>query len=163
MTEKHKQKRAELIALSAKAKDLRDDLTEQAENEETALYWASRTVNFMLLNHIYETDGATEFNTFKQWKEQGATIKKGAKAFLIWGQPLSAQRQQEAEAQGKEPEGEDDEYSYFPLCYLFSDKQVNTAEEIAAEKAKIKAKQEEERTRAEAQAKRETVLMDIVA
>lgn len=72
---------------------------------------------------MYDTEGAEEFNTFKQWKEQGATIKKGSKAFLVWGQPIGKQRAQEAQQKGQEAP-EEDEYRFFPICYLFSDKQV---------------------------------------
>ncbi len=126
-------KRAQLIALSNEAKEIRNDMAEAAETENEALFWASRTVNYMLLNHMYDTEGAEEFNTFKQWKEQGATIKKGSKAFLVWGQPIGKQRAQEAQQKGQEAP-EEDEYRFFPICYLFSDKQVITAEELAQEK-----------------------------
>lgn len=126
-------KRAQLIALSNEAKEIRDDMAEAAETENEALFWASRTVNYMLLNHMYDTEGAEEFNTFKQWKEQGATIKKGSKAFLVWGQPVGKQRAKEAQQKGQEAPEEDD-YKFFPICYLFSDKQVITAEQMTQEK-----------------------------
>jgi hypothetical protein len=121
-------KRAQLIALSNEAKELRDNMAEAAETANEALFWTSRTTNYMLLNHMYETEGAEEFNTFKQWKEQGATIKKGSKAFLVWGQPVGKQKAKEAQEKGQQP-AEDDDYKYFPICYLFSDKQVITAKE----------------------------------
>ncbi|WP_092171894.1 ArdC family protein [Cyclobacterium xiamenense] len=127
-------KRAELIALSNEAKELRDDMAEAAETADEALFWASRTVNYMLLNHMYDTDGAEEFNTFKQWKEQGATIKKGSKAFLVWGQPVGKQRAKEAQQRGQEAP-EEDEYRFFPICYLFSDRQVIKPEEMTRERA----------------------------
>jgi hypothetical protein len=126
-------KRAELIALSNEAKELRDDMAEAAETADEALFWASRTVNYMLLNHMYDTDGAEEFNTFKQWKEQGASIKKGSKAFLVWGQPVGKQRAQEAQQKGQDAP-EEDEYRFFPICYLFSDKQVIKAGEMTKTK-----------------------------
>jgi antirestriction protein ArdC len=136
MTEQQKAKRELLKTLSAKAKEIRDSLTEEANTAEEAMYWMSRTINFMLLRHVYDTNGATEFNTFNQWKEKGATIKKGAKAFLVWGQPKGTKKSQDDQSQDNqenEEEGEE-ENSFFPLCYLFSDKQVTTAEEIAADK-----------------------------
>ena len=126
-------KRAELIALSNEAKEIRDTMAEAAETENEAMYWASRTINYMLLNHMYQTEGATEFNTFKQWKEQGATIKKGSKAFLVWGQPVGKQRAKEAPEKGQQTD-EEDNYKYFPICYLFSDRQVITAAEKSKEK-----------------------------
>ena len=69
----------------------------------------------------------TEFNTFAQWKELGYTILKGSKAFVIWGQPRTGNENKE-ETDTKRGEGEDDEYSFFPVCYLFSDKQVRKVE-----------------------------------
>lgn len=58
-----------------------------------------------------------EFRTFGQWKADGYMVKKGAKAFLIWGQPRTA---------SQVPEGatEPEEYNYWPICYLFANTQV---------------------------------------
>ena len=70
-----KETRTKLIELSNVAKQMR-----QKER-------LNMTINEILLNLIYNTDGATEFNTFAQWKELGYTILKGSKAFVIWGQP----------------------------------------------------------------------------
>ena len=75
------------------------------------------SVNEGLLQ-LYSADGEhTIFKTFQQWKEVGKLIIKGSKAFVIWGSPRKAARP-EAE------EGETDEFKYWPLCYLFSNKQV---------------------------------------
>lgn len=135
-------KRDFLVNLSNMAKKLRDDMAEGAETPEEALFWSSRTINYMLLNHIHNTDGATEFNTFHQWKAKGATIKKGSTAFLVWGQPVGRQKAEEAKAKG-EPAEDDSEYEYFPICYLFSDKQVITAEELEAEKQRKETEKQE--------------------
>ena len=77
------------------------------------------TVNEAIKELIYKEQHPeiTEFNTFRSWKAQGKKILKGSKAFLFWGMPVKAKRQDE----GKEP----DEFSYFPLCYLFANTQVN--------------------------------------
>jgi hypothetical protein len=71
------------------------------------------------LKEIYEkTDpNIEEFRTFWQWKDDGYTIQKGAKAFLIWGQP----RKGSQIAEGSE---EPEEFKYWPLCYLFANTQV---------------------------------------
>jgi hypothetical protein len=98
-------KRKALIALS----QLVRPLVEEGEFE---------TVNEGILEQYKEANpGADEFNTFNQWKEQGYTINKGSKAFVVWGQPRKAQQV---------PEGADEpeEYKYWPLCYLFSNEQV---------------------------------------
>ena len=70
-----KETRTKLIELSNVAKQMR-----QKERLDM-------TINEILLKLIYNTNGATEFNTFAQWKELGYTILKGSKAFVIWGQP----------------------------------------------------------------------------
>ena len=75
------------------------------------------------LKEIYEKSDPNieEFKTFWQWKDEGYTIKKGSKAFLIWGQP----RKGSQVAEGSE---EPEEYNYWPLCYLFANTQVFRAD-----------------------------------
>ncbi|MFY0628585.1 MAG: DUF1738 domain-containing protein [Reichenbachiella sp.] len=136
-------KRELLLKKSGEAKELRQNMIDGATTAKEALYWQSKTVNYMLLNHVYDTDEATEFNTFKQWKEQGATVKKGSKAFVIFGQPVNDQKQQEAEKKGESPTENDEDYQYFPMCFLFSNKQVLTSEEL--EELRVKEEKQEER------------------
>lgn len=71
------------------------------------------------LKEIYENSDPDieEFRTFWQWKDEGYTIRKGAKAYLIWGQPRKSEQVPEGST---EPE----EYNYWPLCYLFANTQV---------------------------------------
>ncbi|MGB0521425.1 MAG: ArdC-like ssDNA-binding domain-containing protein [Flammeovirgaceae bacterium] len=71
------------------------------------------TVNEAIIEHYKQEGGHTTFNTLKQWNEAGRRIKKGSKAFVVWGSPKKTKRDEE-----------DDEYSFFPLCYLFSDQQL---------------------------------------
>lgn len=80
------------------------------------------TVNeFVIDLYKKENPGIEEFNTFHQWKDQGFSIKKGSTAFVVWGSP----RKGKLENPVKLDDGtEDDEFEFFPLCYLFSDKQV---------------------------------------
>jgi hypothetical protein len=76
-----------------------------------------------------ENEGVTEFKTFGEWKREGCTIKKGSKAFFVWGQLRKV---------SQVPEGseEPDEYNYWPICYLFANTQVITAQEKAEHKKK---------------------------
>ena len=71
------------------------------------------------LKEIYQETNPEieEFKTFGQWKEEGATVRKGQTAFLIWGQPRKA---------SQVPEGatEPEEFKYWPVCYLFANTQV---------------------------------------
>lgn len=60
----------------------------------------------------YKQQGHEEFKTFSQWLKDGFAVKRGEKGFAVWGKP-------------KKIEGETDEFDYFPICYLFSNKQVH--------------------------------------
>jgi len=61
-----------------------------------------------------------EFNTFFQWKIKGYAVRKGAKSFVIWGQP----RETNGQIKTDEPTEQESKGDFFPLCYLFADKQV---------------------------------------
>lgn len=127
------EKRAKLIALSAEAKALRQLKIDTAQTVEEAVFWQTRTINYMLLNYIYPNAGQ-RFETFKEWKAQGATIKKGAKATIIWGQPRQGVAKPEqpeattASATAAATTPTDDmtpeQYEFFPICFLFSEEDV---------------------------------------
>lgn len=108
----------------------KDSKVEQYKANRAALIQMSAAIRILVkagaidsvnegLKEVYEKadPNIEEFRTFWQWKDSGYTIRKGAKAFLIWGQP----RQGSQIAEGAtEPE----EYKYWPLCYLFANTQV---------------------------------------
>lgn len=100
-------KRLLLKALSQQAEEIRTQKIEQATNEETASFWATRSINYILINSIYKTGDIKEFKSFEDWKADGGTVRRGAKAFVIWGQMV-----------------EGDNYNFFPLKYLFANTQV---------------------------------------
>ena len=75
----------------------------------------AETINDALIQ-LYSQDGHAEFKTFQQWKELGKSIIKGSKAYVVWGRPQAIRDQ--------DPDGEHDEFRFWPLCYLFGDKQV---------------------------------------
>ncbi|MFL9844744.1 ArdC-like ssDNA-binding domain-containing protein [Flavobacterium rhizosphaerae] len=107
--EQHKEKRQKLIELSQEAREIqKEELSDMSINE-------------ILVNVFYRDADNTEFNTFNQWKEKGMKIKKGAKAFLVWGKKKEGKG---AEKQQEQREQEAETYEYFPLCYLFSNNQV---------------------------------------
>lgn len=66
------------------------------------------------LKAIYAEQGHTELKTFWEWKEEGKSVKKGEKALLLWGRPRQSQQDDD----------EDDEFKFYPLCYVFSNLQV---------------------------------------
>ena len=74
------------------------------------------TINEGIIKTIYTDDKNQEFKSFWSWKKEGKKIKKGSKAFPIWGKPRKAEKQNE--------ESENDSYKFFPVAYLFSNNQV---------------------------------------
>lgn len=102
-------KRQTLINLSQQAREMRE---ENPEFED----W---TINQILL--FQYSDGADiEFNTLWQWRKKGYKVKKGSKAFLVWGKKKTV-------SQDDSPEENATEYKFFPICYLFSENQVEEA------------------------------------
>ena len=76
-----------------------------------------------LLRQYYAMAGHKELHTFNEWKELGYHVKKGETAIVFWGKPKATK---ETKEQAKEA-GEDEDTAkedYFPLAYLFSQKQV---------------------------------------
>lgn len=107
--EEHKKKRKSLIELSKVAKEI------QVLEDEP------RNINTILIEDFYSKGEHHEFNTFQEWIKKGKRVKKGEKAFLVWGRKRkSNQDQAPTEPQTKEEK----EFSFYPLCYLFSNAQV---------------------------------------
>lgn len=82
------------------------------------------TVNEGLVD-IYRRQGHTEIHSFKKWLEQGYCVKKGEKALLLWGQPRTGANKEKQTTEDK------DEFSFFPLAYVFSQRQVQPLKELA--------------------------------
>ena len=78
------------------------------------------TVNEGLANY-YATEGHTELKSYRKWRESGFQVKKGSEALLFWGEPLSKQKAAETPPD-TDTEGKKD--AFFPLAYVFSQKQV---------------------------------------
>jgi hypothetical protein len=112
MTEKqeqHQEKKRALIALSKLAKAV------QEHDEE------ERNINSILIDDFYTDNDNQEFNTFHEWIKKGQRVKKGEKAFLVWGR----KRKNNQDQPTQEPKSEDEkQFSFYPLCYLFSNAQV---------------------------------------
>jgi hypothetical protein len=87
------------------------------------------------LIQLYSIDGHEVFNTFYQWKALGKSIIKGSKAFAVWGSPHDAKSHSQPAPMTvvtDKPE-EDDEFKYWPLCYLFSNLQVTDSTQATPE------------------------------
>lgn len=81
-------------------------------------------LNEAIIALFYRRDGADTFHTFHQWKKQGMQVKKGSKAVFVWAKPLSAQAADKGEP--FDPESKND---FYPLCFLFSNLQVEAIAE----------------------------------
>lgn len=135
--------RKTLIENSVIARRIKKERVESAKTENEALLWMSKGVNDIIRDSIYNLKGK-ELKTFKQWKNDGATVKKGSKAFPFWGQPLQATSKNKKEAAGEE-KTEESKYEYWPICLLFSEDQVVSLEdkqrEVATEEKKEEVKE----------------------
>lgn len=79
------------------------------------------SVNTAILEMYQSEFPNAEFNTFHGWRKKGFAVKKGAKSFIIWGQPRSITKPIE-DSKSDETEKEEE---FFPIAYLFSSLQVN--------------------------------------
>jgi len=112
MTEKqelHRAKRKELRELSKIAK-----MRMNADCE-------GMTVNEILVNEFYTDKNNFEFKTLHDWSKEGFQVKKGSKAFIVWGKPKQKTKGEEHKQSQNQ---EEDEEEFYPLCYLFSNAQV---------------------------------------
>lgn len=81
-------------------------------------------VNDLLIMFVYNPENEFTFNSFAGWKREGYTIKKGSKAFILWGQPINRTRTNQ-DGKLTEPDDEDEnEPPFFPLAYVFRSDQV---------------------------------------
>lgn len=76
------------------------------------------TINEAIVKEIYQNERNQEFKTYEQWKAEGKQVRKGEKAFLVWGKPKGSH-------EGEEQTAEDEKEKFFPVCFLFSNSQVN--------------------------------------
>lgn len=83
------------------------------------------TLNEAIIECLYKRDGHEVFRTFEAWKKDGFSIVKGSQAFVVWGRPQTMTKP-EPKAEGEE------EREFFPIAYLFSNKQVVKRGEVAA-------------------------------
>lgn len=137
-TEAVSKKRDILIQHSVTARAMRKQFVMDAlKNGDTARaeFFMAKPLNYFIVKYIYTPQGEKkEFKTFREWKAEGASVRKGEKAFLIWGQPRKGFKNGEETEQAanapKEPQTEAEklarQYEFFPLCYLFSEDQVYT-------------------------------------
>ena len=69
---------------------------------------------------MYAEDGHTVLKTMKQWNKEGKKIIKGEHAFLLWGKPQPIKNRETP----PEPDKEEEDPEFFPICFVFSQHQV---------------------------------------
>jgi len=154
--------REKLLIMSNDAKALKERMIQESQDVNDQFWWASQSVNSILLKYFHKVPADLELGTFHQWKAKGCMIKKGEKALVIWGQPLGAQRAEKAKAKGEPEPDEDGAGDYFPMCFLFTANQVLTPEQLEEEKrGKQEAREKKEQIK-EAIQNLQSVDMDLV-
>jgi hypothetical protein len=113
MTDEMKQKREALKERSQIAKMMVKTMPDEYSSINEALV------------AMYNDEGHTEIHSFRKWMEKGYIVRKGEKALLLWGEPKKALKQE------KQSEGDKDEFKFWPLAYVFSQKQVEPMKELS--------------------------------
>ncbi len=91
---------------------------------------AISSINEGLINS-YRNDTHKEFHSYVSWRNNGYQVKLGEKAFLIWGTPIlnnKDDKTNETEPKAEQTEPKENEDSYYPLAYIFSNAQVELIE-----------------------------------
>lgn len=81
------------------------------------------TINQAIVEEIYKDADNREFKTYKQWQKEEQQVKKGEHGFPLWGAPKEVEKDLDKQEIQKEEKNED-ERSYYPIAYTFSDRQV---------------------------------------
>lgn len=94
------------------------------------------TINDAIIGTVYKDATNQDFKSYKEWKKEGFQVRKGEKAFLLWGRPKEHQLEGDKLETDKANKKTKDEIhdSYFPVAYVFSNAQVE-AREIPIEHA----------------------------
>jgi hypothetical protein len=103
---------------STQARKLRVTMINEAlsvGNRPEADRIAMTKLNDVLLDMYRDDTGAREFKTLAEWNRNGYRVKRGERAFYLWGGKRKAINEQ------------GNEYHYFSLCWVFSDRQVELA------------------------------------
>jgi len=108
------------ITIHKKRKALKE-LSDKVQLQAIGSEFQDNTVNEKLMRFAYNPQGQLTFKSFNGWKQLNFTIKKGEKAFLLWGQPVASKTKKNRE---DKEDNKEDNYTYFPIAYVFSNMQV---------------------------------------
>lgn len=73
------------------------------------------------LKKMYHEEGHETLKTLQQWNKKGMRVKKGETALLLWGSPKKIEL-------ANDENTEVDEINFFPICFVFSQKQVQKSQ-----------------------------------
>jgi hypothetical protein len=96
------------------------------------------TINEAILETIYKDGINQEFKSYSHWKEDGYQVRKGEKAFTLWGKPKENAHEKEGQEKDVRKETdiqshEDDAHTFFPVAFIFSNAQVDLREQSKTE------------------------------
>lgn len=117
-----KAKRQKLIILSQQAKSTRLGMVQEAKTLEEKMNADALSINQVLVMTYKQETGCKEFKTFADWKKAGYSVNKGETGFCVWGKPRKVKETMKDENNN---ELQADEWEFFPMCYLFNEKQVS--------------------------------------
>ncbi|MDL2308891.1 hypothetical protein LJC68_10065 [Bacteroidales bacterium OttesenSCG-928-B11] len=105
--------RVRLKEVSEQAKELKAhyENPDSEYNKTSKRPFKDHPLNYYIMTYIYGV-GSSEFKTLEEWNEIGAKVKKGSKAFPIWGKPI-----------------ETENGVFFPILFVFNLKQVEFKKE----------------------------------
>lgn len=107
------EKRERLKTLSVQAKEIRE-----ASGDE------SQTINDIIIETFYKNETHQEFKSFKGWMKDGYCVKKGEKAFLVWGRPKQENKDGEVKPIIENDDSENG--TFYPVSFIFSNAQVRS-------------------------------------
>ena len=92
------------------------------------------TINEAIMETIYKDENNKEFKSYRQWNEENYQVRKGEKAYLLWGRPKENQHLKDVDEKKnipvKEKENDiEDMHKFFPVAYIFSNTQVDPREQ----------------------------------
>ena len=81
------------------------------------------TINEGLIALYTAETGCDTWHTFKGWKLDGYSVRKGEQGYPIWARPRPMGKGEATQAPAVDAEGPEGK-SFFPVCYLFHAGQV---------------------------------------
>ena len=104
-------------------------LSEQAHTARAAGLYVGTINEFVVATYAAETGHPPEsFRTIPQLKEEGLRVKKGSKAFMVWGAPRkatdTADTADTADTDTADTADASARYRFWPTCNLFTPDQV---------------------------------------